>query len=87
MLVFWVHLNVHTIFQKMWTILSKLKDNCPHFLGLLEYSLQCNSDVSCYDGENEIKKWNCEIKAKLLGRFVEERTLQEINSRIDSTRL
>ena len=32
---FWVHLNVITIYQKMWTIMSKLKDNCPHFLWML----------------------------------------------------
>jgi hypothetical protein len=32
---FWVHLNVNTIFQKMWTIISKLKDNCHHFLWML----------------------------------------------------
>ena len=69
---FWIHLNVRTIFQKMWTILSKLKNNCPHFLGSFEYSLQCNSDVSCYDRENEIEKWNCEIKAKLLRRLLKK---------------
>ena len=63
---FWVHLNVHTIFQKMWTILSELKNNCPHFLGSFEYSLQCNSDVSCYDGENEIEKWNVRLKLSCL---------------------
>ena len=73
---FWVHLNVHTIFQKMWTILSKLKDSCPHFLGSLEYSLLCNSDVSCYDGENEIEKWNSEIKAKLLSRLLKKELLK-----------
>jgi hypothetical protein len=33
-----VDLNVHTIFQKMWTILSILKYNCPHFLGFIECS-------------------------------------------------
>jgi hypothetical protein len=33
-----VNSNVHTIFQKVWTILSILKYNCPHFLGSLECS-------------------------------------------------
>ena len=69
---FWVHLNVYTIFQKMWTILSKLKDNYTHFLGSFECSLQCNSDVSCYDEEYEIEKLNCEIKAKLLRRLLKK---------------
>jgi hypothetical protein len=55
---FWVHLNVYTIFQKMWTILSKLKDNCPHFLG----SLECNLDVSCYIG-----CWNMWVATLVVG--------------------
>ena len=50
----------------------ELKDNCSHFLGSLECSLQYNSNVSYYDGENEIEKWNCEIKAKLLRRLLKK---------------
>ena len=59
---FWVHFNVHIIFQKMWTILSKLKDNCLHFLGSLEYSLECNSDISCYIG-----CWNMWVATLVVG--------------------